>query len=226
MGAIELFASAGVQPFSHKKELLPYQKSTHMNHSATALLKEAPTEHAVHSLIRNRWSARAFSTAPLTHEDVHTLIEAAAWAPSSMNEQPWRYRYALRGSAAFGQLWECLMGGNQPWTKDAAALVVCSGMKLLAKNGQPNNAWKHDLGLANANLLTQALSMNIYGHLMGGFDHAKANEALSIDEVNEEVFCFLALGYLGEAEQLIEPFKTRELTARSRRPLAQTVTAL
>ncbi len=197
-----------------------------MNLSTTALLKEAATEHAVHPLIRNRWSARAFSAAPLSEEVMHTMIEAAAWAPSSMNEQPWRYRYALRGTAAFEQLWECLMGGNQPWTKDAGALLVCSGMTLLAKNGQPNSAWKHDLGLANANLLTQAVSMNIYGHLMGGFDHAKANAVLSIDETNEEVFCFLALGYLGEAEQLIEPFKTRELTARSRRPLAETVMAL
>jgi len=194
----------------------------------TRALKVAHTEHAVLPLIRERWSARAFSEKPITDEVMRTLFEAAIWAPSAMNEQPWRYRYALHGTEDFQRLWDCLSGGNQPWAHNAGALVVCSGMKLLRshKNRQPNHSWQHDVGLANANLLLQATSMGIYCHLMAGFDHEKANAALGIDTGKEEIVCFLALGYLGDVAQLIEPFHTREITPRTRRALAETVIGL
>lgn len=189
-------------------------------------LKRASTTHPVHPLIRGRFSARAFADAPFTHEVMLTLLEAAAWAPSSMNEQPWRYRYALRGTPAFDRLWECLRPGNQPWTRNAAALVVCSGIKVLDRDGSPNTAWEHDVGLSNANLLTQAVSMGIYGHLMGGIDRGRTEALLGLDPAHEGIVCLLALGYLGTADQLGEPFRTRELTPRTRRPLAELVTAL
>ena len=189
-------------------------------------LKNAPTMHAVHPMIRQRFSARGFGDAPLTREVMMTLFEAAAWAPSSMNEQPWHYRYALRGSAAFEELWSCLTQGNQPWAKGAGALVVCSGSTALQRNGEPNHYWLHDVGLANSNLLLQAASMDIYGHLMGGFDRTKANEQLGLTDGKQEIACFLALGHLGDPETLVEPFKTREQTPRTRRPLDQTVIAL
>lgn len=192
----------------------------------TRSLKRATTAHPVHQLIRDRFSARAFAAEPFTHEVVLTLLEAASWAPSSMNEQPWRYRYALRGTPAFERLWQCLRPGNQPWTRDAAVLVVCSGIKVLARDGSPNTAWAHDVGLANANLLTQAVSMGIYGHLMGGIERANAEEMLAIDPAREEIVCFLALGYLASADTLAEPFRTRELSTRSRKPLAEVVSAL
>jgi nitroreductase len=192
----------------------------------TRTIKEARTEHAVHPLIKARWSARAFRAEPLTEEHIRTLVEAAAWAPSAMNDQPWRYRYALKGTAAFEALWSCLNAGNQPWAKDAGALLVSSGLKSLSRNGQPNHSWQHDVGMANANLLTQAVSMDIYGHIIGGFDHARANEVLGIDVQQEEIICFIALGHLGEAERLIEPFHTREITPRTRRPLDLTLTRL
>lgn len=194
----------------------------------TNALKIAHPEHAVLPLIRERWSARAFNEKPITVEVMRTLFEAAAWAPSAMNEQPWRYRYALHGTADFQRLWECLNAGNQPWTKNAGALAVCSGMKLLQShmNHRPNHSWQHDVGLANANLLLQATSMDIHCHLMGGFDHEKANAALAIDTEQEEVVCFLALGYLGDVAQLTEPFHTREITPRTRRKLEETVVAL
>ncbi len=192
----------------------------------TRTIKEARTQHDVHPLIRSRWSARAFSDAPLTDEDIRTVVEAAAWAPSAMNEQPWRYRYAVKGTSAFDPLWSCLNAGNQPWAMNAGALVIASGMKLLSRNGQPNHSWPHDVGMANANLLTQAVSMGIYGHIIGGFDHAKANAVLGIDTQHEEIMCFIALGHLGEPEALVEPFHTREITPRTRRPLEVTLTRL
>lgn len=189
-------------------------------------LKQAPTTHAVHPLIRERWSARAFSDQPISEETLHTLFEAAAWAPSSMNEQPWRYRFALRGTPAFAQLVDCLLPGNKPWAQNAAVLVVSSGIKHHARNDAFNTYWSYDVGAANMNLFTQATGLGLYGHAMGGIDRAKAQDVLSIDTTKEEVLVFLALGYLGEADGLIEPFRTRELTPRTRRPLAELVTAL
>ena len=96
----------------------------------------------------------------------------------------------------------------------------------LERNGQPNHSRLHDLGLANAQLLTQATSMGIFGHLIGGFDHGRAQQELGLDPAKEEVFCILALGRLTSPETLEEPFRTRELTERSRRPLSTTVTRL
>ena len=182
-------------------------------------LKVASTRHAVLPVIRERFSARAFRDEPLPEDELMTLFEAAAWAPSAMNEQPWRYRYALRGTEAFDRLSNLLNTGNQPWSKNAAALVVCSVKTTLERNGQPNHSRLHDLGLANAQLLMQATSMGIFGHLMGGFDHGRAQEELGLDPAKEEVFCILALGRLTSPETLDEPFRTRELTARSRKPL-------
>lgn len=192
----------------------------------TRAIKEARTQHAVHPLITQRWSARAFTDEPVTGDQVRALIEAASWAPSAMNEQPWRYRVALKGDPWFDRLWECLNTGNKPWARNAGALLVCSGRTKLARNGLLNHAWQHDLGAANTLLLLQAVSMGIYGHLMGGFDAAKVNAVLGLDPAEEEVVCLLALGHLGHAEDLPEPFRTRELTPRTRRPVEETIVPL
>lgn len=192
----------------------------------TKALKEARTEHAVLPVIRQRFSARAFGAEVLNEAELMTLFEAAAWAPSAMNEQPWRYRWALRGTEAFDRLWDLLNTGNQPWAKNAAALVACSVRTTLERNGQANHSRQHDLGMANAQLLVQATSMGIYGHLMGGFDHARAQRELGLNPVQEEVFCILALGRLTTPASLSEPFRTREVTPRTRRSLSESVTRL
>jgi nitroreductase len=204
----------------------PWLAGKHYYMQDTKTIKAARTERPVYALIKQRFSPRAFSPKAISEKDMNTLFEAASWAPSSMNEQPWRYRYALQGTPAFQSLWQCLAPGNRPWSGRAAALVVCSGLKVHAKDGSPNGSWAHDVGLANAHLLLQATSMGIYGHLLGGFMRAEANALLSLDADTEEIACFLALGYLGQAEDLVEPFRTREATPRSRRPLDATVTAL
>lgn len=186
------------------------------------MIKTAVTRLPVIDLIKNRWSARAFSEQNLTSEQVLTLIEAASWAPSSMNEQPWRYRYALRGTAGFEQMWQCLLPGNQPWAKNAAALLLCVAKKNFARNGNPNRHAMHDTGMANAFLMLQATSMGIYGHIMAGYDPIKLKETLSPAD-DEEAVCIIALGLLGEPEQLDEPFRTREITPRSRREVEEFV---
>lgn len=184
------------------------------------MIKTAVTRLPVIDLIKERWSARAFSDQNLSAEQVLTLIEAASWAPSSMNEQPWRYRYALRGTEEFNEMWSCLLPGNQPWAKNAAALILSTTKKNFARNNAPNHYAQHDTGMANAFLILQATQMKIYGHMMGGFDANLLRETFQLAE-DEEPVCIIALGYLGAPEQLEEPFKTREITPRSRRTVEE-----
>lgn len=177
-------------------------------------------------VIKNRWSARSFSDKTISENDLRTLFEAASWAFSANNAQPWEYIYAHReDSEAFRKLHSCLMAGNLPWTKNAAVLMAVLAHKKL-ENGHENKAAKHDVGSANATLMLQATSMNIYGHVMGGFDANKAIEILNINTEVSEPIVFIALGYLDEAEKLDEPFKTRELTPRTRKPLVEIVKRL
>lgn len=184
------------------------------------MIKTAITRLPVIDVIKNRWSARAFSDKNLSDEHILTLIEAASWAPSSINEQPWRYRYALRGTETFHEMWECLMIGNQPWAKNAAALLLCTAKKNFAKNDKPNRHALHDTGMANAFLMLQATEMGIYGHIMGGYDPEKLRETFHLPEDEEDV-CILALGFLGVPDQLEEPFRTREITPRSRKAVEE-----
>lgn len=188
------------------------------------MIKQAKTKHNVHELIKNRWSARSFSEKEITQEELETIFEAAGWAFSSMNYQPWRYIYAhKKDEVNFQKMVNCLNGGNKPWAKDAPVIIMALAKKNF-DNGISNAAALHDLGAANTNLILQATSMNIYGHLMGGFDKEKAIEVFNIDTEEYEPFVFIALGYLDTPEKLIEPFKTREVTPRTRKPLADYVT--
>lgn len=182
------------------------------------MIKEAKTIYKVEELISKRWSARAFSDKQITQDEVLTLIEAASWAPSSINEQPWSYLYSFKGTVGFNKMWDLLSVGNQLWVKEASVLLMCTANKTFSKNGEYNRHYMHDTGMANANLLTQATAMGIYCHILGGYDMVRTEDAFSIPE-DKEVVCFIALGYLGDGEKLEEPFKTREVTPRSRKAL-------
>ena len=181
-------------------------------------MKEANTQYDIHELVRRRWSIRAFSGQELTKDDMRTIMEAASWAPSSANEQPWRYEYAHRGTPGFDLLWNCLDTGNQKWTDKAAVLMVCIAKKLFVRNGKTNRHYMHDCGLANENMLLQATSMGFYGHPMAGFLIDKTIADLKLAE-DEEPVCFIALGYRGDPDQLEEPNRTREKEERKRKSI-------
>ncbi|MCH8553625.1 MAG: nitroreductase family protein [Schleiferiaceae bacterium] len=183
-------------------------------------IKIPQTENPVLDVLKMRWSPRAFSEKAIDEKAIATLLEAASWAPSSMNAQPWRYIYAHKGTPAFEKMWDCLLPGNQPWVKNAAVLMLNIGYTFLDQFLVPNRHFMHDCGMANANLFTQATALDIYGHLLGGFDEAKTKLAFGLGE-KEEPVCFVALGYLGEAESLEEPFRTRELAPRTRKGLSE-----
>ncbi len=179
-------------------------------------VKTPEVTNDIHPLILKRWSPRSFIPRPLTDELMAELFEAAAWSASANNEQPWYYIYALRGTDGFERLWNCLLPGNQPWAKNAGALFVACKRKSFKQSGKPNPWAEHDLGMANAQLLLQAVYRDIYGHLMAGFDKEKLQNHLNIGD-DMEAICMGALGFLDDAELLEEPYRTRELTPRSRK---------
>lgn len=186
--------------------------------------KQAKTKNNVHELIRKRWSARSFSEKEITQEELETILEAAGWAFSSMNYQPWRYVYAhKKDEANFQKFVDCLSGGNASWARDSSVLLMSLAKKNF-DNGSPNPSALHDVGAANATLILQATSMKIYGRLMGAFDRAKAIEFLNINTNEYEPVVFIALGYLDTPEKLNEPFKTREVTPRTRKAISEFAT--
>lgn len=181
-------------------------------------VKEPTVQYDIHPLIRKRWSPRSFSQEKISNEQLNPLFEAARWAASANNEQPWQYVYTHRGSQAFEQLWSTLMPGNQPWTTKAAILLVAIQRETFSSTGKPNPWAAHDVGQANAQLILQAAHQDIYGHMMAGFNANQLREVLDLTDDQKPV-CVIALGYLGEAEQLDEPYRSREQTARSRQSI-------
>ena len=185
-------------------------------------IKIANTKHDVLDLIKNRWSPRSFSDKVIPENDLNTILEAASWAASANNEQPWQYYYASKSSNGFARIADSLFGGNKPWAQHADVLIVAVARKTYEANQTENPTALHDLGMANAHLLLQASELDIYGHMMGGFDKAKISETLGLSDTQTAV-AIIALGYRDEAEKLEEPFKTRELTPRVRKPLSEFV---
>jgi nitroreductase len=190
-----------------------------MNH-----LKIPKTEYPISELIKSRWSARSFSDNKIVTEDsIRTIIEAGSWAFSANNEQPWRVITALKGTEKFDKILATLMAGNTPWAKNASAFVVSIAKTNFDKEGNPFNASsEHDLGAFNATMVLQAMSMDIYAHPMAGFYADKIKESFSLGEFLKPMVV-IALGYLGEADNLEEPFLTREKTQRSRKNISEII---
>jgi nitroreductase len=188
-------------------------------------IKIAETKFPVNELIATRWSARSFSEKEISEKNMNTMLEAASWAPSAMNEQPWEYVYAHHGTEGFELLKNTLLPGNLPWAKSAAVLIASIARTVYSSNGKENGVALHDLGLANANILLQATALNIHAHVMGGFDPEKLREALNLSAEQKPV-CVIALGYLDSPEKLEEPFRSRELQPRTRKALSEFSTRL
>ncbi|MFY9530308.1 MAG: nitroreductase family protein [Candidatus Acidiferrales bacterium] len=181
--------------------------------------KPADVQHPIHELLRSRWSPRAFADRPVEPGVLRSLFEAARWAPSSNNEQPWYFIVATRDDREeFDRVLSCLVDGNIAWAKNAPVLMI-SVAKLKFDNGKPNRLAYHDVGQAAANLTLEATARGLFVHQMGGIHVEKAREVLGIPEGYDPV-AGIALGYPGDPEKLSEPYRERELAPRSRKPLA------
>ncbi len=185
-------------------------------------LEHRTADHPILDLFLKRWSPRAMSGETIPDADLMTLFEAARWAPSTYNEQEWRFLYATRD----GEHWETFLGllmeANQAWCKNAAALIVGLSCKTFSRNGKPNPVHTLDCGMAVENLLLQGATMDLVCHAMAGFDRSKARVALNIpDDYDVEVM--IAVGRPADTDVLPEDYQEMDQQPSGRKPLSEIV---
>lgn len=186
-------------------------------------IKKANTKHDIHPLIKNRWSPRAFDkTKEVSDEQLRKLFDAARWAPSSFNEQPWRFIVGKKGDKSYDKIFATLGEFNQQWTENAPVLLLACGKKTFSKNSKDNRHYKYDTGAAMTTLAFQATDDGLFIHQMAGFDPDKARELFHIPEDFEAVAA-CAIGYKGDPDILDDKNKKSETTERSRKPLEEIV---
>ena len=188
-------------------------------------IKRARGEDGVLPIFHERWSARAFADRDVPKEDLRRVFEAARWAPSSNNEQPWRFVVGTRGTTTHGKLFESLVGFNQSWAGKAPVLILGVAKTRFSQKDAPNAYALYDLGAASAYLVLQAAALGLTTHQMAGFDREKARTLLGIPE-GYELGSVIALGYQGEPETLQnEELIKRESAPRQRKALDEFVFA-
>jgi nitroreductase len=181
----------------------------------------------INKAIQNRWSPHSFSAKEVTKEMIELLFEAARRAPSSMNEQPWKYYFVHRNNLKkFSEAVELLTGNNPEWAQHARVLIISVLKKNFDYQNRPNGKALHDIGAANISIAIQAAEMGLQVHQMGGFDKTKATEYLKLDTENFEPVTMIAVGFPGDQEQLTDELKLKELRSRKRKKIGEFVTEL
>jgi nitroreductase len=179
----------------------------------------APAEFPIHELIASRWSPRAFADKDVAPETLRSLFEAARWAPSSSNEQPWSFIVAVHSDPEnFEKALQPLVEFNVHWAKHAAVLGFAVCELAFAKNQAPNRNAQYDTGAAMALLSIEATARGLFVHQMAGFDPDTAREVFRIPAGFEAIAAF-AIGYPGDANSLPQPLRDREIAPRSRKPI-------
>lgn len=173
-------------------------------------LKHRQADHPIETIFLRRWSPRAISEKPVTDTELKRLFEAARWAPSTYNEQEWRFLYARRDSMHWKSFFNLLVEGNQAWCKDAAVLVVVLSKKTFTRNGKPNPVHTFDSGASWMSLALQAASMNMVAHGMAGFDRDKARKDLKVPD-DFAVEAMIALGHPGDPDKLSPQLREGEV---------------
>jgi nitroreductase len=189
--------------------------------SAEIFRKPADAQHPIHELIRERWSPRAFSDQPVEKEKLHSLFEAARWAASAGNLQPWYFLFATSENAEeHARFASTLNERNIIWAEQAPVLVLIVA-KLYEVPGKERLSF-YDTGMAVGNLVTQAIELGLTTHQMGGFSAEKAREELHIPE-GYEPLTVMAVGYPGDPETLPDHLREREVAPRVRKTLDEFV---
>jgi nitroreductase len=185
--------------------------------------RPAPTEHPVHELIRERWSPRAFSDKAIAPEILASLFEAARWAPSSNNEQPWAFLVATRDDKPnFEKSLDALVEFNRNWAKHAFVIGFAVSKLAFAKANTPNRNAFYDTGAAMAWLTVEATAHGLFVHQMAGFEPEKVRANFGVPEGWEAIAAF-AMGYPGDPTSLPEPYRGRETAPRTRKPIREFV---
>ena len=174
------------------------------------IIKNRKPEYPINPLILGRWSPRSMTGEEISDEQLMSLFEAARWAPSSYNNQPWRFIYAKRNTKYWDKLFSLMVEFNQSWTKNAAVLVVVISSKNFEHNSNPSVTHSFDTGAAWENLALQAETMGLVTHGMQGFDYEKAKKELEIPE-DYSVEAMVAIGKRGKKEDLPKELQEREI---------------
>ena len=189
--------------------------------SDVPVARTAPADHALLPAIAARWSPRSFLPDAVTEAELLRVLEAARWASSAYNEQPWVFIVGRKGMAGFDNLLSTLVPFNQGWA-GAAPVLIMACYRVNNAKGEPNRWAQHDTGQACANLAVQAAALGLQAHQMAGFDAAAAKERLAVPEGVEPISA-IALGRPGLADALGEQLAARETAPRSRKPMAEFV---
>ena len=184
-------------------------------------LDHRKADQPIDPLFLRRWSPRAMSGEPITDGEMLTLFEAARWAPSTYNEQEWRFLYARRTTPQWPVFFDLLVEGNRVWCERAAMLVVILAHRVFERNGEPNRVHLFDCGNAFENLALQGAAMDLVIHGMQGFDFERARSALGVPE-DYAVVAMFAAGRPGDPAQLPEKLRDREVPS-GRKPLAELI---
>jgi nitroreductase len=182
--------------------------------------RTASTSVPIHPLLAGRWSPRAFDAShQLGDDELTALLEAARWAPSSANTQPWRFAVCRRGTPEHAAVVECLTGNNREWAPAASALLVVAATTL-GGDGRPRRWADHDTGQAVAHLTVQAASLGLVVHQMGGYEADRLAAMLSAD-VDVHPVTVVAVGRHDPSAPLPERLAEREVAPRARKPLEE-----
>ncbi|GAB4216396.1 MAG: hypothetical protein OHK0012_18570 [Synechococcales cyanobacterium] len=185
--------------------------------------KIAPADHPIHPLIAQRWSPRAFSAQPVPSSVLAQLFEAARWAASCYNDQPWTYIVGTKAQPElFQKLLACLVPFNAAWAEAAPVLVAGIAQNTFKHNGKPNDWGAYDLGQATATLCIQATALGLHVHQMGGFTPETVISTFGLPETVTPKVMF-ALGYPGDPATLTDSYREKELAPRTRHPIHQFV---
>jgi nitroreductase len=187
----------------------------------TDVSEHRKADHPIEPLILRRWSPRAMSGEPISDAEMHTLFEAARWAPSTNNEQEWRFVYARRDTPQWPTVFDLLAEGNRAWCDKAAMLTVLLAHKVFSRNGKPNPVHLFDCGCAFENLAIQGTAMGLVVHGMAGFNYNVAQQVLRVPD-DYAVVAMFAVGRPGDPAQLPEALRQRE-TPSARRPVTESI---
>lgn len=182
--------------------------------------KPAPAEHPIFDLLARRWSTRAFADRSVDRETLARLFEAARWAPSSGNGQPWSFLVAAKENSAEHERLASVLNPGNAWARKAPVLAL--SVATLVRGDKPNRTAQHDLGLANENLALQAVSMGLAVHMMAGFNLDMARELFAIPAGHDPV-AMMAIGYPGDPASLPEDLRAKDLAPRQRKPIREFV---
>ncbi len=176
-------------------------------------------QHPIEPIFWRRWSPRAMSGEPISRAELMSLFEAARWAPSTYNEQEWRFLYATRDGAPWKTFFDLLLPANQAWCGRAAVLMVVVSHKVFSKNNKPNPVHTFDAGAAFENLCLQGSHMGLVVHGMAGFDNEKARASLKVPE-DFKVEAMIAVGRPGDPGDLPAELREREFPT-DRKPVSE-----